>query len=176
MRLAVATNAAQEAQLVRQQIRQYTKELRARVRAGGLIIKKAIIATLRSGSPLRFRPRPSSWKARPKIGPLDRSIRVQVREGPFGLYAKIGLAPRGWYGRYQEAGLDATAETRERTRKGRGLGTYVVRQHRFHLPPRPFIEPSALRVEPQVATLIGDSFGVFQSGQQLGGVFDAIAA
>jgi len=177
--ITVATNADEAARLLRQEMRAFKRAQRVQMRRAANVVKDAVVARLSSGSPLNVsgraqrRGKPGRGRARGKaVGPLFRSIRVKIRDrGEFGVAGFIRPAMRGFYGRFHELGLDATAETRAVVDKRRGRAERIVkRSHRFHLPPRPYLEPTARAKRDQVVAMLGDSFNVFHGGVLVSGL------
>lgn len=173
MIITVATNADEAARQLRQEIRAFRRAQRLQMRRAGNLVKRAVEARLASGSPLRSRTHKGRrGKSGKQIGPLVRSIRLRIidrGDGP--MVGMIRPAMRGFYGRFHERGLDATSERRVVLDRRRGRrAREVMRSHRFRLPPRPFLEPTARATRNQVLAILGDSFNVFQGGRAIGGV------
>lgn len=186
MKIAIATNAGEQAALLKQETQEFQKEQRKKVREAGGLIRKEAKSILASGSPLKVGKR-NSMRRKKGVGPLRSRVSLKlVTEGGNAVAVIVGPAPAGFYGRFHETGINATvyiarSGARFSHQPGRAVGSQVKLASRFggghgrketlvssyvlRLPKRVWLITAAERKEQQAVALVGDSFKVFQNAQ-----------
>ena len=143
----------------RQGIRAFQRAKAKQMREAAQLVKRHVVAHLQTGAAgLKMgtgRLRKDSSGRR--LGPLAKKIQAKVRATSADVVAVIGPSRLAFYGRFHETGV-SKAVTRRR-KDGTTGRTYQMR-----LPARPFLEPVATQLEPQIVEIIGDSYDVFAGG------------